>query len=434
MHCKACVPPLMIDRSRIKTHIAKHHNIDGRIDGLTDKGTSVSCKTKLSVVNNSCFFQLKGWYKEKADSAYRPVLLKHKEKYPDYVLKALDSTTETDSSINDEENESGSDTNISTDDDALACPSPGKFTADGKHKEDHRRGTNLGTIAKPIIEGTKDERNRSDSEDDATACPGSSKSAADEKEKAEHHWGTNLGTFAKPIVEATQDERNPSYSEDVAPIYPCSSKSAAQGNEKEERHRSTYPGTSAQQNDSDTTMDEELFRRKSGNYNTSGEVVFGTTDILEDLSYSAGWNVNLDSHVEDSFFTDPEPHNYYWQSGDAQSLKKNRIRGKKKIYAKRNGDRTKVALADKAGNREVMEGYKQYLTRTSAAAAATGSQVSTVPRYVGHMFTYKDSWLEYSTRQDPNFKAINLVSFAEENFQLLIYPLHWVNHTGTAKD
>ena len=79
VHCKACVPPLMIDRSRIKTHIAKHPNIDGRIDSLTDKETRVSCKTKLSIVNNSCFFQLKGWYKEKADSAYRPVLLKHKE-------------------------------------------------------------------------------------------------------------------------------------------------------------------------------------------------------------------------------------------------------------------------------------------------------------------------------------------------------------------
>ena len=55
MHCRACVPPSIHDRMRIKTHLAQHHNKDDQIDGLKDKATRVSLKKEPSIVHNFSF-------------------------------------------------------------------------------------------------------------------------------------------------------------------------------------------------------------------------------------------------------------------------------------------------------------------------------------------------------------------------------------------
>ena len=128
--------------------------------------------------------------------------------------------------------------------------------------------------------------------------------------------------------------------------------------------------------------------------------------------------------------TDP-----YWKDGDTEEFTARRIHGLGRRHAERNEDRSNIPLHEREGNREIKEEFTEFLKRTSSTTAATGSVTSTVSKYVGHIFSYPDSWLEFETVQKNElFKAKIHFAFGEPHFQLMSSPMGWVDHTGTVKD
>ena len=78
------------------------------------------------------------------------------------------------------------------------------------------------------------------------------------------------------------------------------------------------------------------------------------------------------------------------------------------------------------GNKEVKEGFVQYLQSTSPATSATGLDTSTLPKYRGHIFTYPDSWLAHEIGKDSTFLASDNFCFGEPEFKLLSCPFDWI--------
>ena len=120
--------------------------------------------------------------------------------------------------------------------------------------------------------------------------------------------------------------------------------------------------------------------------------------------------------------------------GDKDEFTARRTHGRERRYAERDEDRSSIPLHEKPGNQEVKEGFAEYLKETSASASTTGSVPSTVPKYIGHLFTYVDSWLQHQTEHDPTFKASMLFNFGQPDFRLISSPVSWVNHSGTCKE
>ena len=126
---------------------------------------------------------------------------------------------------------------------------------------------------------------------------------------------------------------------------------------------------------------------------------------------------------------DPE-----WEPEDTEEFTARRIHGRDKRYSERDVDRRQVPYDQLPGNIEVMEDFQDYLKLSSSSTSASGEVVSTVAKYVGHMFSYGDSWLAHETMKDPEFTASRLFKYTHNDFLLMSSPLPWVNHSGTAKE
>ena len=120
--------------------------------------------------------------------------------------------------------------------------------------------------------------------------------------------------------------------------------------------------------------------------------------------------------------------------GDKDEFTARRAHGRALRYAERDADISNIPDHERPGNQEVKLGFAEYLKETSASASTTGSVPSTVPKYIGHLFTYGDSWLQHQTEHDPSFKASMLFNFGEPDFRLISSPVSWVNHSGTCKE
>ena len=120
----------------------------------------------------------------------------------------------------------------------------------------------------------------------------------------------------------------------------------------------------------------------------------------------------------------------FTEPGDKEEFNERRMHGRAMRHAGRNEERTNQRLDELPGNKEIKEAFTQYIRETSSSTGVKGTDVSTVRMYVGNMFTYDDSWLNFEVTIDPSFKACQLFSFAQEDFRLIGDPVPWVKHTG----
>ena len=116
----------------------------------------------------------------------------------------------------------------------------------------------------------------------------------------------------------------------------------------------------------------------------------------------------------------------YHDENDDPDFTSKRVRNMTNRYRNRNIILSDISNIDLPGNKEIMEDFKKYLEQRSTATLATGEATSQVPKYVGHIFHYPDSYLEHLISKNKEFRAAENFCFGKTTFKLLSDPFEWI--------
>ena len=156
--------------------------------------------------------------------------------------------------------------------------------------------------------------------------------------------------------------------------------------------------------------------------NSETPAVSKTSGMKRKLTYDSliessqdDFHDNLDVESEDSDVED----------NDSLAFTTFRLENKALRHEKRN---TIIEeLPNKEHNKKFIESMKQYLE--TQLICTMNKEASSIPKTLGHLFLYKDSYLDFLVKIDDNFVLTQFIDFEEETFKSLNHPGDWIKTT-----
>ena len=131
---------------------------------------------------------------------------------------------------------------------------------------------------------------------------------------------------------------------------------------------------------------------------------------------------------QDDITADDMDSDYYEEDDPLFTF--NRTEMKKKRHLRRNLDTGCDEIAEQPGNVTVINGFREYLIK-KCNLSSNNDQKSTLSLSMGHLFLYNDSYLNFLTSRDENFRLERLFDFNDDNNMITISsPLNWIAVTG----
>ena len=114
-----------------------------------------------------------------------------------------------------------------------------------------------------------------------------------------------------------------------------------------------------------------------------------------------------------------------YEDGDSDEFTKDRL-SKKAARHSRRDEGLATELLDLEGNKVFYSGFQEFMKKRHIAPK---EKDNTLDKAVGHLFKYDDSLLSYETQKNEDFCLDRLVSFKEDRFLKLKFPLEWLQET-----
>ena len=139
----------------------------------------------------------------------------------------------------------------------------------------------------------------------------------------------------------------------------------------------------------------------------------------EDVDHYYCSDEDVDTDI-DGFSDDSD-----FEEGDTDDFTSYRKTNKKERHDSRNI--VVESLSSKKENHDVIEDMKKYLKSNIIGPA--NKESSTITKAMGHLFLFKDSYLNHLTQKHENFTLNQLIDFEGPNFLPLDHPGEWIRST-----